>query len=87
MNPVLIDFCVRLQNCTFKFLDCFLMEMNVLLHEEDPTNENKNKNYKLMIETTLAEYNKHVSQSNTTTCVKIHHSELTWLNWINVIIH
>uniref|UniRef100_A0A671QPM7 Interleukin n=1 Tax=Sinocyclocheilus anshuiensis TaxID=1608454 RepID=A0A671QPM7_9TELE len=25
-----------IENCTFKFFDCFLMEMNVLLHEEDP---------------------------------------------------
>ncbi len=49
------------------------MEMNVLLHEED------NESYKLLIEATLSEYKKNVSQSNTTTCVKIHHSELTWL--------
>ncbi len=62
MNPVLIDLYVCLQKCTFKFLDCFLMEMNVLLHEEDPTNEN----YKPLIEATLEEYNIHVSQSNTT---------------------
>lgn len=45
-----------IEKCTFKFLDCFLMEMNVLLHEEDPTNENK---YKMLIETTLEVYNIH----------------------------
>uniref|UniRef100_A0A8C2JJL6 Interleukin n=1 Tax=Cyprinus carpio TaxID=7962 RepID=A0A8C2JJL6_CYPCA len=42
-----------IKNCTFKFFDCFLMEMNVLLHDEDPTNENQ-----LLIKTTLEEYNK-----------------------------
>ncbi|XP_043093053.1 interleukin-15 isoform X4 [Puntigrus tetrazona] len=40
--------------CTYKFFDCFLMEMNVLLHDEDPTDENK---LKLMLERTLEEYN------------------------------
>lgn len=35
-NPMLTELCVCLQNCTYKFIDCFLMEMNVLLHE-DPT--------------------------------------------------
>ncbi|XP_016415667.1 interleukin-15-like [Sinocyclocheilus rhinocerous] len=42
-----------IENCTFKFFDCFLMEMNVLLHEEDPANR-----YKWLINTTLEEYNK-----------------------------
>ncbi|XP_052462907.1 interleukin-15 [Carassius gibelio] len=42
-----------INNCTFKFFDCFLMEMNVLLHDEDPTNE-----YTFQIKTTLEEYNK-----------------------------
>lgn len=41
-----------INNCTFKFMDCFLMEMNVLLHEED------NESYKLLIEATLSEYKK-----------------------------
>ncbi|KTF84267.1 hypothetical protein cypCar_00043074, partial [Cyprinus carpio] len=44
-----------IENCTFKFFDCFLMEMNVLLHEEDPTHENK---HRPMIEKTLEVYNK-----------------------------
>uniref|UniRef100_A0A673GMY0 Interleukin n=1 Tax=Sinocyclocheilus rhinocerous TaxID=307959 RepID=A0A673GMY0_9TELE len=44
-----------IQNCTFKFFDCFLMEMNVLLHDEDPTNENQ---HKPMIEKSLEVYNK-----------------------------
>ncbi|XP_016145418.1 uncharacterized protein [Sinocyclocheilus grahami] len=44
-----------IQNCTFKFFDCFLMEMNVLLHDEDPTNENK---HKPVIEKSLEVYNK-----------------------------
>ncbi|XP_043093036.1 interleukin-15 isoform X2 [Puntigrus tetrazona] len=43
--------------CTYKFFDCFLMEMNVLLHDEDPTDENK---LKLMLERTLEEYNQKV---------------------------
>lgn len=38
--------------CTFKFFDCFLMEMNVLLNEEDPTHYRQ-----MMIERTLQDYN------------------------------
>ncbi|XDV15723.1 hypothetical protein PO909_015741 [Leuciscus waleckii] len=41
----------NINDCTYKLIDCFLMEMNVLLHEEDPTNNNQ-----LMIETTLNKY-------------------------------
>lgn len=50
------------------------MEMNVLLNEEDPTN-----NQQLIIETTLKEYSGPVSQSNNhNVCVGVmHHSELT----------
>ncbi|XP_026118611.1 uncharacterized protein LOC113097579 isoform X1 [Carassius auratus] len=42
-----------IEKCTFKFFDCFLMEMNVLLNDEDPTNDKRP-----MIEKTLEVYNK-----------------------------
>ncbi|KAK7161219.1 hypothetical protein R3I94_004032 [Phoxinus phoxinus] len=42
-----------INDCTYKFIDCFVMEMNVLLHEEDPENY-----YQPLIETTLNEYSK-----------------------------
>ncbi|KAK2909302.1 hypothetical protein Q8A67_005139 [Cirrhinus molitorella] len=41
--------------CTFKYLDCFLMEMNVVMHDEDPQYENR---HRLMIKKTLEEYEK-----------------------------
>ncbi|XP_073690587.1 uncharacterized protein [Garra rufa] len=44
-----------IERCTYKFFDCFLMEMNVLLHDEDPKNENR---HRLMIQKTLEDYDK-----------------------------
>ncbi|RXN09072.1 zinc finger protein 330 [Labeo rohita] len=41
-----------IENCTYKFFDCFLMEMNVILHEENE------KNHRLMIYKTLEVYEK-----------------------------
>lgn len=74
-NAVLTELCVCLQNCTYKFIDCFLMEMNVLLHEENAT-----EGYKLRIEKNLQTFTNEskVSQSNNhNVCVRIvHHSEL-----------
>ncbi|XP_048052059.1 interleukin-15 isoform X2 [Megalobrama amblycephala] len=40
----------NIQNCTYKFIDCFLMEMSVLLHEKDEKDE---KLKKYMIQTNL----------------------------------
>lgn len=42
-----------INDCTYKLFDCFLMEMNVILHEEEQENDNQ-----LMIETTLEAYSK-----------------------------
>ncbi|KAI7810512.1 IL-15-like protein [Triplophysa rosa] len=40
--------------CTNKFFDCYLLEMNVVLHEEDVTGRNMEK-----VETTLERYKGH----------------------------
>ncbi|XP_051561625.1 interleukin-15-like [Myxocyprinus asiaticus] len=44
----------NIENCTNKFIDCYLLEMNVLLHEENVTFRNKMK-----IKKTLDQYTKY----------------------------
>lgn len=52
------------QKCTNKFFDCYLLEMNVVLHEEEVTGVNMEK-----VEATFEEYKERVSESTTAVSV------------------
>lgn len=77
MNPVLMYLPFYFQKCPYKFFECYLLEMNVVLHEENLIKEEHLMQGNIMkVTQTLEKFKKHVSKSTSITCTKTESSDI-----------